>query len=37
MEYREWEGFFHEMFNEKERGEVFEVMEDWLEGRGLVA
>lgn len=30
LEYVEWEGLFHEMFNEPEREEVFERMERWL-------
>ena len=32
VEYVEWPGFYHEMFNEPEREQVFERMETWLEG-----
>lgn len=28
-----WDGFYHEMFNEREREQVFERMEGWLEAR----
>ncbi len=30
VEYVEWPGLYHEMFNEPERDEVFRKMEDWL-------
>ncbi len=30
VQYQVWEGFFHEMFNEPERAQVFELMEHWL-------
>ena len=30
VEYVEWEGFYHEMFNEPEKEQVFERMESWL-------
>jgi acylglycerol lipase len=33
VEYVEWEGFYHEMFNEPEQVEVFERMMRWLEDR----
>lgn len=32
VEYVEWPDFYHEMFNEPEREQVFERMETWLEG-----
>jgi lysophospholipase len=32
VEYVEWPGFFHEMFNEPERQDVFRKMEAWLTG-----
>lgn len=31
-----WEGFYHEMFNEPEREEVFELMLDWIANRRTV-
>ncbi len=31
VEYVEWDGFYHEMFNELEKERVFARMEDWLE------
>jgi lysophospholipase len=33
VEYVEWPGFYHEMFNEPEREQVFERMETWLQKR----
>jgi lysophospholipase len=30
VEYVEWEGLYHEMFNEPEKMQVFERMESWL-------
>jgi len=33
VEYVEWPGLYHEMFNEPEQEQVFERMEDWLEKR----
>ena len=30
VEYVEWEGFYHEMFNEPEKEQVFERVEQWL-------
>jgi alpha-beta hydrolase superfamily lysophospholipase len=33
VEYVEWDGFYHEMFNEPEKEQVFEKMEGWLEGQ----
>ena len=33
VEYLEWEGFYHEMFNEPEQVQVFERMMKWLEDR----
>jgi lysophospholipase len=30
VEYVEWEGFYHEMFNEPEQEQVFDRMEQWL-------
>jgi len=33
VEYVEWEGFYHEMFNEPEQEQVFERMMKWLEER----
>jgi lysophospholipase len=33
VEYVEWEGFYHEMFNEPEQVEVFERMLQWLESQ----
>lgn len=32
VEYVEWPGLYHEMFNEPEREQVFQRMEGWLEG-----
>lgn len=32
LDYVEWPGFFHEMFNEPERLDVFRRMETWLDG-----
>ena len=32
VEYVEWPGLYHEMFNEPEREQVFKRMEAWLEG-----
>ena len=34
QELKIYEGLYHEIFNEKERGQVFADMERWLEGRG---
>jgi lysophospholipase len=36
VEYVEWPGLYHEMFNEPERGEVFARIEDWLQERSTV-
>jgi len=33
VEYVEWPGFYHEMFNEPKREQVFERMETWLKER----
>ncbi len=33
VEYAEWDGFYHEMFNEPEKEQVFEKMERWLAGQ----
>jgi len=33
VDYVEWDGFYHEMFNEPEKEQVFEKMERWLEGQ----
>ena len=33
VEYVEWEGLYHEMFNEPEKEEVFARVEAWLNGR----
>jgi len=33
IDYVEWERLYHEMFNEPEKEEVFEKMEDWLDSR----
>jgi lysophospholipase len=33
VDFVEWPGFYHEMFNEPEKEQVFERMEAWLEGR----
>jgi len=33
LELVRWEGFFHEMFNEPEREEVFRRMDAWLDAR----
>jgi len=33
VEYVEWDGFYHEMFNEPEKEQVFEKMEGWLDGQ----
>jgi lysophospholipase len=33
VDYVEWEGLYHEMFNEPEKEQVFEKMEDWLATR----
>lgn len=33
VEYVEWEGLYHEMFNEPERERVFARMEEWLRAR----
>jgi alpha-beta hydrolase superfamily lysophospholipase len=33
VEYVEWEGFYHEMFNEPEKEMVFERVEQWLQER----
>lgn len=33
VEYVEWPGLFHEMFNEPEREQVFQKMELWLRER----
>ena len=33
VEYVEWDGFYHEMFNEPEKEQVFEKMEGWLAGQ----
>jgi len=33
VEYVEWDGFYHEMFNEPEQEQVFERMIQWLEKR----
>jgi alpha-beta hydrolase superfamily lysophospholipase len=33
VDYVEWDGFYHEMFNEPEKEQVFEKMEGWLEGQ----
>jgi lysophospholipase len=33
VDYVEWDGLYHEMFNEPEKEQVFEKMEGWLEGR----
>jgi alpha-beta hydrolase superfamily lysophospholipase len=33
VEYVEWEGLYHEMFNEPEKEQVFERVESWLRGQ----
>jgi alpha-beta hydrolase superfamily lysophospholipase len=33
VDYVEWDGLFHEMFNEPEKQQVFEKMDGWLEER----
>ena len=33
VDYVEWDGLYHEMFNEPEKQQVFEKMEGWLEER----
>jgi alpha-beta hydrolase superfamily lysophospholipase len=33
VDYVEWDGLYHEMFNEPEKEQVFEKMEGWLAGR----
>ena len=33
VDYVEWDGFYHEMFNEPEKEQVFEKMEGWLAGQ----
>ena len=33
VDYVEWDGFYHEMFNEPEKQQVFEKMEAWLAGQ----
>ena len=35
VDYVEWDGLYHEMFNEPEKRQVFEKMEAWLEGQIL--
>lgn len=32
-EFRLWEGFYHELFNEPEKEQVFKVVDEWLEKR----
>jgi alpha-beta hydrolase superfamily lysophospholipase len=33
VDYVEWDGLYHEMFNEPEKQQVFEKMEEWLAGQ----
>jgi len=33
VDYVEWDGLYHEMFNEPEKEQVFEKMEEWLAGQ----
>jgi acylglycerol lipase len=33
VDYVEWDGLYHEMFNEPEKEQVFEKMEEWLGGQ----
>jgi len=33
--FRFMEGFYHELFQEDDRGEVFALIEEWLTGLGL--
>lgn len=33
VDYVEWDGFYHEMFNEIDKESVFEHIEEWLRGR----
>ena len=33
VDYVEWDGLYHEMFNEPEKEQVFEKMEGWLDGQ----